>query len=105
MSLQSAVVNSDVRVTAALGVFPDTVTASLIAPGTNMHEDWMYWEFFSSVAGTTSEFARVNMWPIDVRARRRHDELQQQLMLGLQNHNAVNAVFVQYSLSVLLALP
>jgi len=83
-----------------IGVFP--VSSGVTEPVGQEYADWMYWERFKwfATAATSSEAQRI---PIDVRSRRRLDEVEQTLILAETNGAAANTW--NLSLSILVLLP
>jgi len=86
-----------------LGVFPSTVEADDIAPGTNLHLDWMYWHKFFFNEDERSG-AISGPWEIDVQAMRRMDEIGMRPWLVCEGGATTAGTFL-FGSSLLLLLP
>jgi len=105
LSFRSSTAGNQIRTVAAIGVLPAGVTAATVSPASQEHLDWMYWQTFHYEPVIATEFATINMWDVDVRAKRKMEELNQTLFLVIGNWHSADTVNYSYSASTLLALP
>jgi len=107
LQLRGGTAGNGIRAAAGLTVAPQTITSSLLDPAANasVHADWMYWEAFHLEPVVATEFATLNMHTIDVKSRRKVEELGETLFLALKNTHPSDGLSFTYSMSVLLALP
>jgi hypothetical protein len=82
----------------------------LLAAGVDPHsrpnDDWMIWDRLLANQAIAAESSRVDNMKFDIRAKRKMEELSQDLYIGWTNrNNSAVGITVSYALSVLLALP
>jgi hypothetical protein len=96
----------DVDLTWGIAVAPTGTPAVQLDPELVPHYDWMQWENLQMTAenGLATDFAYIKS-TVDVRSRRRMQELSQDLIFAYKNMHTVDAHTLHVGLSVLLALP
>jgi len=106
VSISQGTVANDIIATMGIGVFPETLAVAEMHAFNNIHLDWMYWEtVFASPANIpASDFSQVHNHVLDVRSKRKLDELQDGLFWNFANVSA-SSVNYRAAFSVLLALP
>lgn len=89
-----------------LQVGPDDLTSAQLDPVVRFSDDWMYWDAQLTNNNATGEFSLVNNYKIDVRAKRRLDELGDTLWFTTKNFNpAASGQVAQWAFSILIAMP
>jgi len=105
LSLRGGVAGNSVRATMGIGVFPNNSTAAIIGPQANQHLDWMFWRLFYYEPPVATEFATLNGLDIDVKAQRKVEELQDELILIITNNHPTDGLAYALGASTLVALP
>ena len=109
LSVITAVVASD-NFTVGVIKGQDTDVGTTIAgapqPLTHPYEDWLYWSAFAAGTGATIFPGGGNTYEIDIRAKRKLEELNENLnIVGVTSNAGTFPQQVDYSASVLLMLP
>lgn len=87
-------------------VGPADLTAAQTDPDAHPGDDWMYWRRFLANQAVAGEFARVDNFDFDVRAKRKLDEVALNLWGGFTNkNNAAGNIAISWATSTLIALP
>lgn len=73
-------------------------------PQDDQHADWMWWEMYSFEGAVGSTLLVQGVDAIDVKARRRINELEDQLWLVVDQANPTGAIEYRFASSVLLNL-
>lgn len=105
IAAQNASASFTLNTAVGLQVAADDLTAAQLDPFARLNDDWMYWDTLLANQNIATELAHVDNYKIDVRAKRKIDELGDTLWLGLRNVSTVTSVNLVYAFSVLVALP